>query len=262
MAIPVIVLAAAVAAANASKPVPIDPQSWFVNDDYPADAIRAEKQGKVGYRLDVDAAGAVTGCTIIASSGSALLDAPTCELLRKRARFQPARDRNGRAIASAWNSALKWVLPAPVESATTTDSGFAVTTYEAAPDGKLLSCRTVGEQGVRVGHDPCAGAAPSWIVKYAPSYRILRLQSGNGPVNMLPALPGPDWGQVISRRLDILSWATSGRLVACDVVASEGPPDVAAGVCSTNAILPKGPGDADQPVVKLAIGWAIYGVRR
>lgn len=87
------------------------PQSWVTNDDYPAAALRAEQEGTVSFRLDVDATGKVTNCSIVSSSGSSLLDNTACSLLRRRARFSPAEDASGNKIPATWPSRFRWELP-------------------------------------------------------------------------------------------------------------------------------------------------------
>ena len=99
----------------APEPLPARPRanlaSYLSSDDYPAVAIRNEEQGRVAFRLSVDASGRVTACAITSSSGSATLDAATCRIMRSRARYTPARDANGKAIASQDRAAVSWVLP-------------------------------------------------------------------------------------------------------------------------------------------------------
>lgn len=87
------------------------PQSWVTNDDYPAAALRAEQQGTTGFRLDVDANGRVTNCTVTSSSGSSILDSTACSLLKRRARFNPAEDANGNKIPAPFVSRFRWELP-------------------------------------------------------------------------------------------------------------------------------------------------------
>jgi protein TonB len=84
----------------------------YVSDaDYPSDAIRREEQGATRFRLAVGPDGRVTGCTVTGSSGSAALDLATCRLMRSRARFAPARDSGGNAVADAVTSTIVWRLP-------------------------------------------------------------------------------------------------------------------------------------------------------
>jgi periplasmic protein TonB len=85
--------------------------SYVSDEDYPAAAIRAEEQGTTRFRLSVGPDGRVTNCTVTSSSGSSSLDATTCRLMQRRARFSPARDSTGAATSDTVNSAIKWVLP-------------------------------------------------------------------------------------------------------------------------------------------------------
>jgi periplasmic protein TonB len=87
------------------------PQSWVTNDDYPAAALRGEQQGTTSFRLDVDAGGRVTNCTVTGSSGSSVLDSTACSLLKRRARFNPAEDEGGNKIPAAYSSRFRWELP-------------------------------------------------------------------------------------------------------------------------------------------------------
>jgi protein TonB len=84
----------------------------YVSDaDYPSDAIRREEQGATRFRLAVGPDGRVTDCTVIGSSGSAALDLATCRLMKSRARFAPAHDSSGNAVADAVSSSITWRLP-------------------------------------------------------------------------------------------------------------------------------------------------------
>lgn len=85
----------------------------FSSDDYPAEAIRAREEGAVGFRLTVGKDGRVTGCAVTASSGSAILDSTTCQLIASRARFQPARDHQGRPTEDSFSGRIVWRLPEP-----------------------------------------------------------------------------------------------------------------------------------------------------
>ena len=82
--------------------------SLISNDDYPAEALRNEQQGTVGFRLVVGTDGRVTGCTITSSSGHASLDSTTCRLLTARARFTPARDSRGRPTTDSVSARIVW----------------------------------------------------------------------------------------------------------------------------------------------------------
>jgi TonB family protein len=69
---------------------------------YPQDAQRRGAMGSVRLMVMVNEAGKVTDCRRIRSSGHPDLDADACSAMRTRAVFDPARDRQGRAIASLY----------------------------------------------------------------------------------------------------------------------------------------------------------------
>ena len=96
-------------AATPATPVP-GSEAWITFDDYPPEAIRAGKGGLTVFRLDVDAKGAVGGCTIVASSGFEALDQQTCLVMRKRARFNPARRTDGTAVPTIWLNRVRWAV--------------------------------------------------------------------------------------------------------------------------------------------------------
>jgi TonB family protein len=68
------------------------PLRWISNDDYPSAALRQQREGRVRYRLIIDGSGRVSQCDIMASSGHEDLDAQTCRLISRRARFVKAAD--------------------------------------------------------------------------------------------------------------------------------------------------------------------------
>lgn len=87
-------------------------QTLYSDEDYPSAAIRAGEQGSVAFRISIGSDGRVTGCVIIASSGSESLDSATCRLLADRAVFWPARDRSGKPAADSLAGRIVWRLPA------------------------------------------------------------------------------------------------------------------------------------------------------
>jgi len=76
-----------------------DLRSLFSGDDYPASAQSAGAEGTVRASLTIGPDGRVAGCNIIQSSGNGSLDSATCNILRRRAKFVPARDSNGNATS-------------------------------------------------------------------------------------------------------------------------------------------------------------------
>jgi len=76
-----------------------DLRTLFSADDYPASAQSAGAEGSVRASLTIGPDGRVTGCTVTQSSGNGALDSTTCSILKRRAKFTPARDSNGNATS-------------------------------------------------------------------------------------------------------------------------------------------------------------------
>ena len=72
-----------------------DLRTLFSADDYPAAAQAAEAQGTAQATLTISPSGQVIGCSLVRSTGNGALDSATCNILRRRAKFTPARDSNG-----------------------------------------------------------------------------------------------------------------------------------------------------------------------
>jgi protein TonB len=53
----------------------------------------------------------VTACALRSSSGSEALDAATCAVLQRRARFTPARDKDGKPMAAPAFQTVRWLIP-------------------------------------------------------------------------------------------------------------------------------------------------------
>jgi protein TonB len=90
-----------------------DVRAVFSNDDYPASAIAAGAEGTAQAQLTIGADGRVTGCNLTRSTGNGALDSATCNILRRRAKFTPARDSNGNPTSDTYSTPpIRWVLPA------------------------------------------------------------------------------------------------------------------------------------------------------
>lgn len=87
------------------------PQDWVTTDDYPARALREERTGTVGFRLTVGPDGRPSDCEITSSSGSPDLDETACNLLKRRGRFAPGTDGEGKPTTGYYASRIKWVIP-------------------------------------------------------------------------------------------------------------------------------------------------------
>ena len=154
---------------------------YFSNDDYPVEALRRGAQGTVAFRLDIDATGIPTGCTIEQSSGDAALDQATCDIARTRARFRPARDAQGRPVPDTHAARVTW----RIEQASG-GSGFPfapveiVSALRSTSRGELSCAMTVNGSSVRpMGVDECGFLAGSGAVE------ALRRLGGEGELTLV-----------------------------------------------------------------------------
>lgn len=77
-------------------------------DDYPAQARERNESGSTRVSLLIDEAGALKDCAVEEHSGVASIDAQSCALLMKRARYAPARDAAGKPIKSRITFRFTW----------------------------------------------------------------------------------------------------------------------------------------------------------
>ena len=88
-----------------------DLRTLFSADDYPASAQAAGAEGTARASLTIGTDGRVASCNITQSTGNSALDAATCNILRRRAKFVPARDSNGNATIDTVNTpSIVWRL--------------------------------------------------------------------------------------------------------------------------------------------------------
>jgi TonB family protein len=80
----------------------------ITSKDYPRDALDRSQDGRVKFVLLVNEKGRVADCTVIETSGVAVLDAQSCILLKERARFQPALGADGKPAKDAVTAAIVW----------------------------------------------------------------------------------------------------------------------------------------------------------
>ena len=134
------------------------PGTWATTNDYPLAALRAMEQGATEYALTVSPTGRVASCLVTLSSGSTDLDEATCRLVSDRARFAPATDARGRAVAGQYSSRVHWLLPSTRGAL---KPGTLAFRFVIAPDGSKRDCEVTEAEGgmatrAAVGAVPCA----------------------------------------------------------------------------------------------------------
>lgn len=136
-------------ATSPAGPVPINPNDWTIPNTYPPYSLLHKPEGVVAFRLDVDRDGVPTVCTVTEPSGAANVDAQTCDWLVKRARFRPARDSKGQAVAGHYETRFGWTFK-PGGLAPLPDPGLLTMTAIIEPDGRITDCK-VERDGMRAG---------------------------------------------------------------------------------------------------------------
>ena len=82
--------------------------SFISDEDYPEMAYERDQGGTVKFALLINEAGRVADCTVTESSNVPSLDAQSCAILVRRARFEPAVDTAGKPTKDAVVSRITW----------------------------------------------------------------------------------------------------------------------------------------------------------
>lgn len=89
------------------QPTPIgNPGDWVRPTDYPVPAVKANINGLVEFRLDVDEQGNATACHIQKTVRTTGFDDAVCIAVMKRAKFAPALDAEGKPMRSYWRNTV------------------------------------------------------------------------------------------------------------------------------------------------------------
>ena len=95
-----------------SGPAPNNgPAGWVTTNDYPLRALQRGWEGDVHYALEVGTDGRVDDCRVVNTSGRSVLDVAACRRLKQRARFDPAMNSDGEAIAGTFTGTVSWLIP-------------------------------------------------------------------------------------------------------------------------------------------------------
>ena len=85
------------------------PGDWITPEDYPSEQLNKYEIGYVSFSLLVDLSGRVSECIITNPSRSSILNALTCSLLERRAKFFPATGPDGAATYGVFHSSVSWL---------------------------------------------------------------------------------------------------------------------------------------------------------
>lgn len=201
----------------------------IVNDDYPAEAIRAGQEGEVRVELSVARDGSVSGCQIARSSGSAALDAATCRVAVERYIFSPARNPQGEPIASIYRQTVRWHLPEPYQGLVFTPFSLAVTATFG--DQRIVGCSQKIGQNVSeiVDRSTCVDmfAGGNADAVFPPHLIQLTRFAAFAPAGEPLPGPMPEWGRMLTAAEGEMRIGADGQILSCTTIRSEVAPDVA-----------------------------------
>jgi TonB family protein len=79
-------------------------------NDHPGVAVMEGQSGAVTMVLLINEQGRVADCSLVQSSGMAVLDAQSCAIMRERAKFTPAVGPDGKPRKDAMIQKVTWRL--------------------------------------------------------------------------------------------------------------------------------------------------------
>lgn len=83
---------------------------WITSSDYPTVSSVRGEQAIIRFRLMVNAMGETTACVVQSAIAKGDFAATTCDLLKRRARFEPARNTSNQSVASYFVGKVQWVI--------------------------------------------------------------------------------------------------------------------------------------------------------
>ena len=184
-------------ASQLASPTIVGPANWYTPDDYPIEYIHDGRSFVVRLRATVRADGSLQGCAIEESSGEKDFDKYNCALLLKRAKFTPAKDKDGRPTLGVYRGHVTWAvsddripksqqrgdleltvanLPPGLQS-----PAFIYVAVAVDAAGRATDCASTPNQNVSLGKAACA--------QVLRSYRAIpaRLPSGELVPSVQPA---------------------------------------------------------------------------
>jgi TonB family protein len=223
---------------HATVPLP----NLFSWEDYPVDAVHRGSEGTVGFRLGIDAAGRVTDCAVLASTSDADLDRATCAILMARARYTPAHDADGRAVADTDFGRVTWQLP-PEDEGDSFTPGRYMNRLDADAAGAIRCTVSIDAAPGQAGQESTCeqfaetGTAESLRLLHAEaSLTIIFAVTPEGETPLAGDESG--LGERLSEMESRITIAADGRVTDCRPLRSETSPRVErlmilAGLCDS-----------------------------
>lgn len=96
-------------ATRQSRARPIsNPARWVGTNDYPASMTVNGASAFVSFRATVDANGSVTACDVLETTKPPEIGPHTCDLIKKRAKFAPSIDKDGKPAPDFYINRVYW----------------------------------------------------------------------------------------------------------------------------------------------------------
>lgn len=95
-----------------SRPEPKNsPGNWARSSDYPESALASGGQALINFMLLIDSNGTPVKCIVQRGTAAKSFRDRSCELLLRRARFDPAINAEGRPVSSYYLNKIRWIIP-------------------------------------------------------------------------------------------------------------------------------------------------------
>ncbi|KUR75232.1 hypothetical protein AQZ49_15495 [Novosphingobium sp. FSW06-99] len=158
-------------------------------EDYPDAALREGAAGVVSVALRVSSEGNATSCAITETSGYEVLDKTTCQLMLRRARFDPARDAHGAPVSGDFHAATSWGVGATFPT-TNVKLDLNVNQLPASYRGPVKATVLFGETGRVIACDvsDSSGDASADQAVCAYATRQLALAAPRAVGDLVPAV--------------------------------------------------------------------------
>ena len=258
------------------EPRMINLSEVFAPANYPFFAKARGDEGRVRFEVTVDASGVAKDCVIVEEAEAETLNQPTCDLIMAQARFEPARDRRGRAIAASYSRPVMWVLEDRTPLAVVDSHERVVLTFDGA--GKT-DCRIEASADVKTDPRTCAMLSDTPMVRSMATSRaaILRgMMARYAVVSENSSFTGPDaeararqvgkrQGEDLNdRTITRITIDSRGRMTGCAIletgtveVPGEDGKTMGAVTCERMATVPFEPGKtaADRTVVQVSAAY-------
>lgn len=164
----------------------------FNDDNYPFFAKARGDVGRVRFMVLLDMRGGPTACQILEPAEAETLNQPTCDLIMEQGRFEPARDRRGKPIASTYTRRVAWMLMDPPPMPVRDSHQRVVLTFDGAGGAE---CRVEASADLKYDPRTCPMLVEMPMVRGMAAARaaLLRAQMARyATVSEMSAFTGPD----------------------------------------------------------------------